>query len=249
MITYFARPDRFDAIRRVLLPVLAMVAVGAWAYGLYLALWASPADYQQGDAVRIMYVHVPSAWLGLGVYTSAAIAALIALVWRHRLAEIYMDAAMPLGAVFTLLCLVTGALWGQPIWGTWWVWDARLTAVLVLFIQYLGYGALRHAFDDQQRGLQAGAVLLLIGAINIPIIKFSVDWWNTLHQPASISRLGKPTLDSTMLKPLLVMALAFFATYGALVLIRMHSVMLQAKQQARLARQIWRDAQQQDNTP
>lgn len=247
MITYFARLDRFETLRRMLLPIFSLLAIGCWMYGLYLALWHSPADYQQGDAVRIMYIHVPSAWLGLGVYTSAAIAALIALVWRHRLAEIYMDAAMPLGAVFTMLCLITGALWGQPIWGTWWVWDARLTAVLVLFIQYLAYAALRHAFDDEQRGIQAGAVLLLIGAINIPIIKFSVEWWNTLHQPASISRLGKPTLDSAMLKPLLIMAVAFLSSYGALVLVRMQTVMLRARQHNRMMRHLWRDAQQQDN--
>jgi heme exporter protein C len=248
MITRFSRPDRFQNLSLYALPIFIMLSVVALIYGFYVSLWNSPADYQQGDAVRIMYIHVPSAWVGLGIYTSAAVSAFIALVWRHRLAEIYMDAAIPLGAVFTLMCLVTGALWGQPIWGTWWVWDARLTSVLVLFVQYVGYYALRHAFDDEQRGLQIGAVLLLIGAINIPVIKFSVDWWNTLHQPASISRLGKPTLDSAMLKPLLVMALGFASLYGALVLLRMQTLMLQAKNKARMMRQLWQDAHNTQDT-
>jgi heme exporter protein C len=239
MFTRFARPDQFHRLTTWVLPLFSILAAVCLSYGLYQALYLSPADYQQGDAVRIMYVHVPCAWLGLFIYASAGVAALIALVWRHRLAEFYMDAAVPLGALFTALCLITGSLWGQPIWGTWWVWDARLTSVLVLFMQYLGYLALRHGFDDEQRSLQAGAVLLLIGLINIPIIKFSVEWWNTLHQPASISRLGKPTMDSSMLKPLLLMAGGFFALYGCLVILRLKTLMLQARQQTKLLRQIW----------
>jgi heme exporter protein C len=236
MITHFARLDRFHRLSAVLLPLFGVMASVCLVYGLYLSLVVSPADYQQGDAVRIMYIHVPSAWLGLGIYTSAAVAAFIALVWRHRVAEIYMDAAIPLGAIFTAICLASGALWGQPIWGTWWVWDARLTSVLVLFVQYIGYMVLRRAFDDEQQALRVGAVLLLIGALNIPIIKFSVDWWNTLHQPASISRLGKPTLDSAMLKPLLWMAGGFMSFYGAMVLMRMQIMMARVKKQARMMR-------------
>lgn len=241
MLTRFSRPDQFHRLTRWFVPILALLALGGLGYGLFLSLWASPADYQQGDAVRIMYVHVPCAWLGLFIYASAGTAALIALVWRHRLAEFYMDAAIPLGALFTALCLVTGSIWGQPIWGTWWVWDARLTSVLVLFIQYLGYLALRHAFDEEQRGLNAGAILLLVGLVNLPVIKFSVEWWNTLHQPASVTRLGKPTLDASMLQPLLIMALGMFALYGVLVLLRMETLMRQSRQQTRLLRQIWAD--------
>lgn len=247
MLTHFARLDRFHRLSAVLLPLFTVLAVLCVGYGLYVSLWASPADYQQGDAVRIMYIHVPSAWLGLGIYTSTAIAAFVALVWRHRLAEIYMDAAIPVGAIFTALCLITGAIWGQPIWGTWWVWDARLTSVLVLFVQYIGYMVLRRAFDDEQQALRIGAVLLLIGALNIPIIKFSVDWWNTLHQPASISRLGKPTLDITMLKPLLWMAGGWISLAGVVILMRMHIVMARAKKQARMMRQVWQHTSQQQD--
>lgn len=237
MITRLAHPAVFARLTNWLLPLCATLSILAILYGTYLALWQSPADYQQGDAVRIMYVHVPCAWLGLFIYTSAAVAAFVALVWRHRLAELYMDAAMPLGTVFTALCLVTGAIWGQPMWGTWWVWDARLTSVLILFLQYLGYMALRRAFDEPQRSLQAGAILLLIGLINIPIIKFSVEWWNTLHQPASISRIGKPALDKAMLQPLLIMACGFFALYGTLVLLRLDTLLRRAQHEAAMLRQ------------
>lgn len=237
MFTRLANPAVFSRLTQWLLPLCAVASVAAIALGMYLALWLSPPDYQQGDAVRIMYVHVPCAWLGLFIYTSAAIAALVALVWRHRLAELYMDAAIPLGAVFTALCLITGSIWGQPMWGTWWVWDARLTSVLILFIQYLGYMALRRAFDEPQRSLQAAAILLLIGLVNIPIIKFSVEWWNTLHQPASISRIGKPALDKSMMRPLLVMAFGFFSLYGTLVLLRLDTLLRRAQHEAALLRQ------------
>lgn len=225
MFHALGQPRIFNRLRQVLLPVLLAIAIGAIAFGLREALWVSPADYQQGDAVRIMYMHVPCAWLALFVYASAGVAAFVGLVWRHRVAELYTDAAMPLGAVFAGLCLVTGAIWGQPMWGTWWVWDARLTSVLVLFLQYLGYSALRHGFDDDRRGQQAAAILLLVGLVNLPIIKFSVDWWNTLHQPASLTRFARPALAPAMLKPLLMMAAGFFALYGALVLMRVDMLM------------------------
>ncbi len=233
----FAHPANFQKLQRILLPLCSVMAVIGLAYGLWLALIGSPPDYQQGDAVRIMYVHVPCAWLGLFIYASCGAAAFIALVWRHRLAEFYLDAAVPLGALFTALCLMTGSIWGQPMWGTWWVWDARLTSVLILFLQYLGYLALRQSFDDEQRGLQAGAILILVGLINIPVIKFSVEWWNTLHQPATVSRLGKPTLDTAMLKPLLMMAFGFFSVYGVMIILRIDTLIRQAQTMARAARQ------------
>jgi len=237
MFHALAQPRIFHRLSKWVLPLCAVISLAALAYGLYLALWVSPPDYQQGDAVRIMYVHVPCAWLGLFIYATAGVAAFIAMVWRHRIAEFYMDAAMPIGAIFTGLCLITGAIWGQPMWGTWWVWDARLTSVLVLFLQYIGYMALRGAFDDDRRGLQAASILLLVGLINLPIIKFSVDWWNTLHQPASISRFDRPALAPAMLTPLLVMAAGLFALYGTMVMLRLEKLLLRARQTAQRLRQ------------
>ena len=169
----------------------------------------APDDYQQGATVKIMYIHVPSAWLGMMGWTVMSVAALGTLVWRHPLADVAAKAAAPIGAAFTLLCLVTGSLWGRPMWGTYWVWDARLTSVLVLFLLYLGVIALWRTVDDPSRAARAAAILTLVGAINLPIIKFSVDWWNTLHQPASVFRLGGPTIDRSLLTPLLTMSVAF----------------------------------------
>lgn len=221
MLHRFASPTRFLALADIVQPVALVLAVLAGGVGLYMALVTSPVDYQQGETVRIMYVHVPAAWLAMFVYASMAAAAFCGLVWRHVVAEEYARAVAPVGAAFTLVCLVTGAIWGQPTWGTWWVWDARLTSVLVLFFLYLGYMALVNAFDDMQRGLNAGAVLLLLGVVNLPIIKFSVEWWNTLHQPASVLRLDGPTIHASMLQPLLVMALAYFALFVALACLRL----------------------------
>jgi heme exporter protein C len=195
------------------LPVLAAATVAVLGLGLYLALFVAPPDYQQGESVRIMFVHVPAAWLALLVYLLVAVASAVALVWRHPLAEIAAQAAAPLGAAFTLVCLVTGSLWGRPMWGTWWVWDARLTSVLVLFILYLGLIALWRAIDDPGRAARAVAILTLVGCVNLPIIKFSVDWWNTLHQPASVFRLGGPTIAPALLLPLIVMSLAFTSLF------------------------------------
>jgi len=218
-----ANPARFQRIAARILPFTAAGAALALAAGAYLALFASPADYQQGETVRIMYVHVPAAWMALFCYSCVAVGSAVALVWKHPLAEIFARASAPVGAGFTLLCLVTGSLWGEPMWGTWWVWDARLTSVLILFFLYLGYLALWEAFDDPQRGAQAASVLALVGAVNVPIIKFSVDWWNTLHQPASVSRLDAPAIDPSMLWPLLVMALGFKLYFITVVLLRVRS--------------------------
>ena len=175
--------------------------------GLYLALFVAPPDYQQGETVRIMFVHVPAAWLAMFGYMLIAIAALGTLIWRHPLADVAAKTAAPIGATFCFIALVTGSLWGKPMWGTYWVWDARLTSMLVLFLLYLGLIALWQAIDEPGRAGRAAAILALVGVVNIPIIKFSVDWWNTLHQPASIVRTGGPTIDPSMLWPLLVMAI------------------------------------------
>jgi heme exporter protein C len=203
-----ANPTRFLALAARILPWLAGATTLLFALGLYLA-FSTEGDYQQGDTVRIMYVHVPAAWLSMMCYSVMALSAIGTLVWRHPLADVSHKAAAPLGAAFTLMALVTGSLWGRPMWGTWWVWDARLTSVFVLFLMYLGIIALNRAMDDPSRAARLSAVLILVGFVNIPIIKFSVNWWNTLHQPASVIRLDGPTIDGEFLRPLLVMALAF----------------------------------------
>src|SRR5690349_7782276 len=225
----FANPGRFMRLSEQLMPWCAAGTAVSLALGLYLALFVAPPDYQQGEAVRIMFVHVPAAWMASFVYAFLALASAVALIWRHPLTDIAAQAAAPLGAGFTLLCLITGSLWGEPMWGTWWVWDARLTSVLVLFFLYLGYIALVHAFDEPGRGARAGAILALVGIVNLPIIKFSVDWWNTLHQPASVFRLGGPTIDASMLWPLLVMALGFTFFFATLLLMRMRTLLIAAK--------------------
>jgi len=232
MIERFANPTRFNRLARRLLPWFAWSAAAAIAAGLWLALVASPPDYQQGESVRIMYIHVPSAWMALFVYTFLAVASGVALIWRHPLAHVAAEAAAPIGACFTFVCLVTGSLWGKPMWGTWWVWDARLTSVLVLFFLYLGFIALNAAFDDPSRGEKAAAVLALVGFVNVPIIKFSVDWWNTLHQPASVIRMGGPSIAPSMLAPLLVMAVGFTLYFFALLLVRMRSLLLARRTRA-----------------
>ncbi len=225
----FANPARFQRIARRVLPFMALASGLFLASGLYFALFASPADYQQSETVRIMYIHVPAAWMSLFVYACMATSSAVALIWRHPLADLATRAAALPGAAFTALCLVTGALWGQPMWGTWWVWDARLTSVLLLFFLYLGYLALVDAFDDPERGAKAGSILALVGAMNLPIIKFSVDWWNTLHQPASVLRLDGPTIDPAMLRPLLLMALGFTAFFFWVLLLRLETAILDRK--------------------
>ena len=200
-----------------------------FALGLYLALFVAPPDYQQGDSVRIMYVHVPAAILAMGCYAFMAVAALGTLVWRHPLADVAAKSAAPLGAAFTFLGLVTGSIWGKPMWGAWWVWDARLTSFLVLFIMYLGLIALWRAFEDPARAGRVAAILILVGSINIPIIKFSVEWWNTLHQPASILRMGGPSIHPSMLWPLLVMLAAFGFFFAALLLASMRAEILRRR--------------------
>jgi heme exporter protein C len=225
MISRFANPARFMRMSARALPWCGWLTLAVVTFGLYLALVTAPPDYQQGESVRIMYIHVPSAWMAVSVYLFVAVASGVALVWRHPLADIAAVAAAPIGAAFTFVCLATGSLWGRPMWGAWWVWDARLTSVLVLFFLYLGYIALVNAFDEPGRGAKAGSVLALVGVVNLPIIKFSVDWWNTLHQPASVMRLGGPRIDPSMLAPLLVMAVGFLFLFLTLLLLGMRTAL------------------------
>lgn len=216
----FANPTRFLKIAAAVQPWMAAATVLLFTVGLYMAFFTAPPDYQQGESVRIMYVHVPAAWMGMFCYASMAIASAVALIWKHPLADVAAKATAPVGAAFTFLSLVTGSLWGKPMWGTWWVWDARLTSMLILLFLYIGYMALQGAFDDRARGAKASAILALVGAVNLPIIKFSVDWWNTLHQPASVIKMDGPSIHPDMLWPLLVMALAFKTYYVWILLVR-----------------------------
>jgi heme exporter protein C len=223
-----ANPSRFLALAGRLLPWLAAATLIVFALGINQAIVA-PDDYQQGATVKIMYIHVPAAWLSMGCWTVMTIAALGTLVWRHPLADVAARAAAPIGAAFTLMCLITGSLWGGPMWGTYWVWDARLTSVLVLFLMYLGVIALWRTIDEPARAARAVAVLTLVGAVNLPIIKFSVDWWNTLHQSASVMRLGAPTIDPAILRPLLIMGVAYLLLFITLHLAAMRNEIMRRR--------------------
>jgi heme exporter protein C len=229
MLTRLANPSVFLKWSGAALPALAALAAALLGVGLYLAWFVAPADYQQGETVRIMFLHVPAAWLALFFYGLMAASALGTLAWRHPLADVSQKAAAPIGAAFTLICLVTGALWGRPMWGAYWVWDARLTSVLVLFLMYCGVLALWRAIEEPGRAARAVAILTLVGAVNLPVIKFSVDWWNTLHQPASVLRMGGPTIHLSILTPLLVMALGFTAFGVALHLAGMRTEILRRR--------------------
>jgi heme exporter protein C len=217
-----ANPSRFLAFVDRVLPWLAAATLLAFAVGIGQII-SAPDDYQQGATVKIMFIHVPAAWMSLAAWALMSIAALGTLVWRHPLADVVAKNAAPVGAAFTLMCLVTGALWGRPMWGTYWVWDARLTSVLVLLLMYLTVIALSRSIDDPVREARAAVVLTLVGAVNLPIIKWSVEWWNTLHQPASVLRLDGPTIHPAILAPLLVMAIAFVLLFLTLHLAAMRN--------------------------
>jgi heme exporter protein C len=227
-----ANPTRFMELSAQLLPWLSGLAAVLLAYGLYLAFFVAPPDYQQGETVKIMFIHVPSAWLAMMGYGLIAASSFGLLVFRHPLADVSAKAAAVIGAAFTLLALVTGALWGKPMWGAYWVWDARLTSVLILFFLYLGLIALRSSFDDELLAGKLTAVLGLVGVVILPVIRFSVDWWNTLHQPASILRMAGPAIHSSMLVPLLVMAAGFTALFFALQLKAMRNEILRRRVKA-----------------
>lgn len=238
-ITSLANPTRFLNLADKVLPWLIALTAILLGTGLYLGFFVAPADYQQGETVRIMYIHVPSAWIAMFAYVLIAVAALGTLIWRHPLADVSAKAAAPIGAAFTFLALVTGSLWGKPMWGTYWVWDARLTSFLVLFLLYLGLIALWQAIEEPGRAGRAAAILALVGVVNIPIIKFSVDWWNTLHQPASVFRVEGSAIDPSIQTPLLIMALGFTLLFVVLHLIAIRAEILRrrvyALQQAQVA--------------
>lgn len=225
----FANPANFLRLADKLLPWLSIATLLLLGYGLAQALFISPPDYQQGDTVRIMYVHVPSAWMSMAIYSVMAAASASFLIWKHPLADIIARASAPIGAGFTFVTLVTGSLWGKPMWNTWWVWDARLTSVLVLFFFYIGYIALSDAYANMERGKKTCAILALIGFANIPVIRFSVEWWNTLHQPASLIRSGGIAIDPAMLTPLLLMGAGFTCFYATLLLVRVKAALLEQK--------------------
>jgi len=224
-----AEPKRFASLAALGLPWLNAVMLIAFIAGLYSALLASPPDYQQGESVRIMYVHVPSAWMSMMAYGALALFSALYLVWKHPSAALAAKAIAPIGLIFTGLALVTGSIWGKPTWGAWWVWDARLTSVLVMFFIYLGYVALWRALGDDVRAAKASSILALVGVINLPIIKFSVAWWTTLHQPASVLRLDGPTIDPSMLTPLLIMAAAYFLYLAAVFVARLDAELTSAR--------------------
>lgn len=225
----FASPAAFMRVSRIAFPVVMLLAALCLSIGLYKALFDSPPDYQQGEFVRIMYIHVPSAWLSTMLYGVMAVLSVSYLVWRHPLADILARETAPIGAAFTFITLVTGSLWGKPMWGAYWVWDARLTSMLILFFLYMGYIMLSRAAESSERLRTSSAWLCIVGAINLPIIKFSVDWWNTLHQGASILRLDGPTIDNSMLMPLLTCIAGFTLLALALVLLRAEAALNEQK--------------------
>lgn len=234
----FASPPHFHAFARMLSPWLFGVSAVLFAAGLFGGLVYAPADYQQGESFRIIYIHVPSAWLSMFVYMVMASAGAVGLIWKVKMGDIVARACAPLGASFTFLALATGSLWGKPMWGTWWVWDARLTSELILLFLYLGYLALQSAIEDRRAAARAGAVLAIVGVVNIPIIHYSVEWWSTLHQGATITKLDKPSMDVSMLIPLLGMTLAFKTLFAAVLLVRTRCEILEFEQHTSWVREL-----------
>jgi heme exporter protein C len=237
-----ANPTRFLSLVDRLVPWLTVATLALLGVGLYLSLFVAPPDYQQGETVKIMFIHVPAAWLGMFGYMLIAVSALGTLIWRHPLADVAAKTAAPIGATFTFIALVTGSLWGKPMWGTYWVWDARLTSVLILFLLYLGLIALWQSIEEPGRAGRAAAILALVGAVNVPIIHYSVVWWNTLHQPASVFRIDGPTIDPALLTPLFVMAIAFTLLFVLLHLIAMRAEILRRRVHALQQTQVERAA-------
>ncbi|MEZ5690926.1 MAG: heme ABC transporter permease [Rickettsiales bacterium] len=229
MFHSLANPARFIRITDKLFPLLSVLLFFLLIFGLAEALIISPSDWQQGETVRIMYVHVPAAWLALMVYSIMAFSSAGFLIWRHPLADIAARSSAPLGAAFTLIALITGSIWGKPMWGTWWEWEARLTSVLVLFFMYIGYIALSDSYATQEKGKKICAIMALVGFVNIPIIHFSVEWWNTLHQPASVIRQEGNAIDPSMRLPLYSMALSFVLIYFLLVSMRIKTMVIKQK--------------------
>ena len=228
-IHYFAQPSRFIKLIDRVLPIISWFFIILLSIGLYFALWASPADYQQLDTVRIMYIHVPAAWMAIFIYSIMTAHALISLIWRHILADIVVKSCSQIGLMFTFICLTTGSIWGRPMWGTWWAWDARLTSVLLLLFIYIAICLIYNSFNKRDTGFKAANIFVLFGSFNIPIIKWSVDWWNTLHQPASIMKLSKPSIHPEMLTPLIFMACAFLCFFIMLFCIKVKDEVFRRK--------------------
>ena len=224
---HFASPQNFYPLAGKLWPLFALLASGLSVWGLWLGMFVAPTDFQQGEGYRIIFVHVPASWMSMVVYLAMAFWAILGITFNTRLSGMMCRALAPTGAIFAFLSLWTGALWGKPMWGAWWVWDARLTSELILFFLYLGYIALTSAIDDPRRADKAGGILAIVGALNVPIIYFSVKWWNTLHQGASVSLTKSPSMASTMLWGMLIMALAFWAYTLAVTLMRARTIMLE----------------------
>ena len=225
MFKFLINPSRFNKLADIILKPLIIITSFTLIIGLFL-IYFSPLDYQQGLTVKIMYIHVPSAWLALLTYAIMTIYSIIGLAFKIPFSFVINKAIAPVGAVFTLLCLISGSMWGKPMWGTWWVWDARLTSVAILFIVYLLIIFLNQTFENRDVREKTIAIFILIGSINLPIIKFSVDWWNTLHQPASVSKLSSPSIDISMLQPLLIMTLAFSLIGTIIAILRIKAEIL-----------------------
>jgi heme exporter protein C len=225
-------PRYFYGVAGKLIPWFMATFLITLVLGLYYS-FAAPPDYQQGESYRIMYIHVPAAWMSMFIYVVMAVSGLISLVWRIKMTEVIVISSATVGASFTFLALATGSLWGKPMWGAWWVWDARLTSELLLLFLYLGIIALHSAIEDKRVAARAVSILALVGVVNIPIIHYSVEWWNTLHQPASITKMGKPSMDMSMLIPLLIMAISFKLYYGAVVLMRARAEIVERERNAR----------------
>ncbi|MEC8996396.1 MAG: heme ABC transporter permease [Pseudomonadota bacterium] len=219
-------PNEFYFFVTQLIPWLLSISFILISYGIYQGLFVAPPDYQQGDAFRIMYVHVPSAWLSLFAYSVLAFCSIVSLVWRIKVFEILSISSAKIGALFTFLTLVTGAIWGKPMWGTWWVWDARLTSELILFFIYISIILLNYSFDDYKKGARAANILAIVGLINIPIIHFSVEWWNTLHQGPSVIKLGSPSISTEMLIPLIYVAVGFTFYFFASLFLSARNILL-----------------------
>ena len=229
MIFKFANPLKFQKLAEKIQPLAISLSLLFLFLGLFYSFFSSPPDYLQGETVRIMYVHVPCAWFSLMIYSVIAICSFISIIFKHTLADIISRSCAPIGACFTLATLLTGSIWGKPTWGTWWVWDARLTSELVLLIIYLGLIILSNSYEDRKKGDRYVSILALIGIVNLPIIKWSVDWWNTLHQPASISKFSSPSIDVSMLTPLFLMTFSFFFFFIAVLLLRIRGEIVQRK--------------------
>jgi heme exporter protein C len=229
LFDFYANPHRFEKIARFLMPFLCVGGLAVLSLGLYIGLFASPPDYQQKETVRIMYIHVPTAWLSMGIFCMMGILSTVFLVRKHQIAYLIAKSAAPIGAVLSLICLITGSLWGRPTWGTYWIWDARLTSMLILFFMYLGYILLNHIIDDTHKAGKITSIFAIVGLIDLPIIKFSVEWWNTLHQGASVIRSGGSTIHESMLTPLLLSALGIALLVAGLVFMGTLTALMQLK--------------------